>query len=126
MGERNFSRVDFTIAAKVVAGDRSLTGTVENLSLNGVFVKTDEKLPVDEQVHIDVTLSGISPDLVLSLSGVVVRVTEEGMALKFQKVDLDTFTHLKNIISYKSGNADKVMDELMDYIDRKLAAKKKE
>ena len=45
MNKRKFSRVAFNLKAFFNCWDASFKGEVENLGLNGMLVRTDEKLP---------------------------------------------------------------------------------
>ena len=90
MNNRQFSRIDFSAGVKVTHSDRSFTGTVENLSLKGLFVKTDQKVPLHETVGVVLSLVGSNGNLSLSLEGKVVRVAEDGFGLNFKKISIDS------------------------------------
>jgi hypothetical protein len=95
---------------------------VENLSMTGMFLLTGEQFAVDDPVDITMVLSGITPEIVVDFNGVVTRITEDGVGFTFDKMDLDSYTHLKNIIAYNSDDAEKVMEEIGHAIDAKLAS----
>ncbi|MEI6306269.1 MAG: PilZ domain-containing protein [Deltaproteobacteria bacterium] len=124
MSTRQFSRVRFRIGATIKTADRQFQGKVENLSMRGLFLVTEERLPFGEQVEITMVLSGTSPELILDLNGTVSRVTENGLGFFFDKIDLDSYTHLKNIIAYNIDDAGKVMEEVFQSIDEKMAISK--
>ena len=90
MNNRRFDRMAFNSAALVVHGDRTFAGTVENLSLKGLFIKTDQKVPLDESVNIILSFAGSNGNLSLSLEGRVVRVAENGIGLNFRKIAIDS------------------------------------
>jgi len=117
---RRFSRVPFRVSATVKTADRQFYGNVENLSMNGMFLCTAERLPESEPVEITIVLSGTSPELFVGFTGKVSREAENGIAFSFEKIDLDSYTHLKNIIAYNSEDAEKVMEEIYHSIDEKL------
>jgi len=115
---RRFSRVDFHIVAAVRAGDRQLAGTVENLSLRGMFIATDQQLPIGEEAEISIALNDQpEEELIIDVSGRVTRVTSNGIAFAFDKIDLDSYVHLKNIIALNMGDASKVDDEMTLFLD---------
>lgn len=124
MSMRKFSRVSFQVMAVVSAGGRRFQGSVSNLSMNGVFILTTEKLPLDEQVDITITLEGTDPEISVAFSGRVSRIQEDGLGFRFDKIDLDSYTHLKNIISYNMADPDKVLEEIYSDIEEKLASEK--
>jgi len=124
MSTRQFSRVKFHMAATIKTAERQFQGNVENLGMRGMFLVTEERLPVGEMVEITITLSGTSPEIPISFDGKVCRVVENGLGFSFEKIDLDSYTHLKNIISYNCDDVEKVMEEICHSIDEKLAAEK--
>lgn len=124
MSTRKFSRVPFRVNATIRAAERQFNGSVENLSMNGMFLVTGERLALGDPVDITIILTGSDPEIAISFNGKVCRVVENGLGFNFEKIDLDSYTHLKNIISYNSDDAEKVMEEIYHSIDEKLAAEK--
>jgi hypothetical protein len=122
MSTRKFSRVRFNVAATVRIADRQFQGGVENLSMTGMFLVTNEPLNNGETTEITIALTGTCPEIVVNFNGVVTRVTENGVAFTFEKMDLDSYTHLKNIIAYNIDDAEKVMEEIGNSIDEKFAS----
>ena len=121
MSTRKFSRVRFHVDATITAAERQFSGSVENLSMSGMFLITDERLPLNDHVQIAIGISGTEPPINISFNGFVSRIVEEGMAFTFDKIDLDSYMHLKNIISYNIDDSEKVMEEIYHSIDEKLA-----
>jgi hypothetical protein len=119
MEKRNCTRVLFQSEAVVLYKDQTLRGKVENLSLNGMFLRVDEKIPLNEVAEIEILLSGASSKLSISLQGVVVRQDEGGMAIQLVGMDLDSFVHFKNIITYITGEEREIMNEFHKYVARR-------
>lgn len=124
MGTRKFSRVKFEVNASIRTAERQFQGSVENLSMKGMFLNTGERLEIGEPVEISILLTGTEPELSISFSGKVCRASEEGLGFTFEKIDLDSYTHLKNIIAYNMFDSEKVMEEIYHSIDEKLATDK--
>jgi hypothetical protein len=124
MSTRQFSRVPFRVVATVRSADRQFQGKVENLSMSGMLLVTEERLPEGEPVDITIVLTGTSPELSIDFTGRVSRAPENGIAFTFEKIDLDSYTHLKNIVAYNSDDAEKVMEEIYHSIDEKFATGK--
>lgn len=122
MDTRKFSRVSFRVIATVKTANRQFHGSVENLSMNGMFLITREHLSVDQPVEITILLEGSDPKVSVSFNGRVCRTQENGLGFTFEKIELDSYTHLKNIISYNLKDAEKVMEEIHNSIDEKLAS----
>jgi len=89
-----------------------LDSEVDNLSTHGMFVKTGENIPVSTAVEATIYLEGSSSSLSIELAGTVVRRQEDGIAVNFTSIDLDSFIHLKNIVAINRLDEEKIMDEL--------------
>lgn len=124
MSTRKFSRVQFNVAATIKSGDRQFQGAVENLSMTGMFLVTNEQLADGELVEITIVLTGTLPEIAVNFNGVVTRIAEDGVGFTFDKMDLDSYMHLKNIIAYNIDDAEKVMEEIGHSIDEKFATEK--
>ncbi|MFZ4858216.1 MAG: PilZ domain-containing protein [Desulfuromonadaceae bacterium] len=124
METRKFSRVSFRVAAHIQTGVRRFSGDVENLSMSGMFLVTDERLQMNEPVSITIALTGADPEISVGFDGRVSRVIKNGMAFTFEKMDLDSYTHLKNIVAYNIDDAEKVMEEIYHSIDEKHETQK--
>jgi hypothetical protein len=111
MEQRKHRRVPFHAEATARCGDTVVNGKIENLSMKGMFLSTDHRLIEGDTLAITVKLTGSSTELSLNLTGSVVRQTDAGMAIAFKEMDLDSFIHLRNVVSYNSGDADEVMGE---------------
>ncbi len=120
MSTRKFSRVNFRIAATVSTTAGEFQGEVQNLSLNGMFLATGEQMPVGAPAEIGISLSGIDPEISVQVAATVTRVTDSGIGFIFGKIDLDSYTHLKNIVSYNTDDADQIIEEMKHSIDEKF------
>jgi hypothetical protein len=119
MEKRNFTRVVFRTEALVTIEGRQIRGEVENLSMNGMFLRTTEKVARDESLDIKICLSGASSELSIDLKGNVIRQDDDGIAIQFRGMDLDSFIHLKNTVAYNRGDENEIMEEVYKSIERK-------
>lgn len=124
MGTRKFSRVDFQVNATIKTTERQFQGEVENLSMSGMFMETSERLAIGDVVDISIILTGTNPEISVNFNGKTSRITSGGLGFTFEKIDLDSYTHLKNIIAYNIDDSEKVMEEIYHSIDEKLSAEK--
>ena len=99
MERRKNRRVPFQVIATVQTEQISIKGMVDNLSMKGMFLITMETLSGGSPLEISIILSGSSSLLSIKVKGRAVRQTEVGIAIEFQEMDLDSFTHLRNIIA---------------------------
>lgn len=124
MSTRKFSRVRFNVAATIRTAERQFQGAVENLSMTGMFLVTNEQLADGELVDITIVLTGTLPEIAVNFNGIVSRIAEDGIGFTFDKIDLDSYMHLKNIVAYNIDDAEKVMEEIGHSIDEKFASEK--
>ncbi len=115
---RKFVRIPLLIEAYVSCRSLVFKGKVKNLSLNGMFLNCSETLAEGETARITLYLNGTSRrlDVPIALSGRVVRAGEGMIAFQFQEMDLDSFTQLRNIIAFNTGDADRVMSEFFQSV----------
>jgi hypothetical protein len=92
--------------------------------MTGMFMLTNEQLPEGKIADITIILTGTLPEIAVNFTGVVTRIAEDGVGFTFEKMDLDSYTHLKNIIAYNIDDSDKVMEEIGHSIDEKFASDK--
>ena len=119
MEKRIFDRIPFQTKAIVRSKDATVIGIVENLSLDGIFLKTPEKLNLNRIVKIEVLITGTSSQLSILLDGKIMRHENVGMAIQFKNVDMDAFFHLKNLISHNLNQVGKLNDDFQKFIKKK-------
>jgi hypothetical protein len=113
--KRKNSRVPFQVKTNLEFAGKSHTDCeTADLSLKGVFVPGVSGHEVGENCQVSLQLTGSTSQLSLEIKGTVVRVEEDGLALHFYEMDLDSFFHLKNILYYNSEDP--------DVLDKELAA----
>ncbi len=117
---RSFSRVDFRVSALLQAEGVAIKGEVADVSLHGLYLETQEQIPVGTPVEITIYLSSASEPIVINVKGVVARLVPGGIGCAFEKMDVESFAHLRSIISYQGGDESKVMAEFSEYIGKKL------
>jgi len=115
---RKNTRVAFQTTADLrFSGKNYQNCETEDLSVKGVMVLGVTGHQEGEECELSLALSGTTSELRLDMKGKVVRVEENGIALHFTEVDLDSFYHLKNIIYYNSEDPDQIETELTDEMD---------
>ena len=119
MEKRNFDRIPFQTKAIVRSKDATVIGIVENLSLDGIFLKTPEKLTLNRIVKIEVLITGTSSQLSILLDGKITRHENVGMAIQFKNVDMDAFFHLKNLISHNLNQVGKLNEDFQKFIKKR-------
>lgn len=117
MEKRKHQRISFQAEAVVRGNDLTVGGKIDNLSMKAMFLKATGDFGSDP-LQITILLSGSSSKLSIELTGKVVRKEDHGMAVEFLEMDLDSFIHLKNVVSYNSQDADAIMDEYYQSMTR--------
>jgi len=102
MGNRQFTRIRFESEATVMVGGCAFPVLTDNLSLNGIYLKTERHFPVGKRAEITFDLPSASRGSVLTVNGIVVRNDVHGLALQFKSLDQESFTHLKSVINRKT------------------------
>ncbi len=116
MVKRMLSRVDFKVDATVKYRNADLPCTVKNLSLNGIYIVSELDIPMHEELDVRLALSSTNSDMAVEVKGEVVRKEEDGVAVQFKGIELDSFIFLRNIVIYNSGNSDLIDKEYRDYL----------
>ena len=80
-----------------------------NISLAGILCTSNPLFRMDEPCTVIIALGG---DFQISINARIVRVEEKETAIKFISMDDESFVHLKKLIQYNMGNAERVDAEL--------------
>jgi hypothetical protein len=110
---RRRTRVVFTTEVELTCGDRTVKSSQSrNVSMTGIFICTDQRLEPGSRCQITVRLQGASSDLRLTAEGRVARVADDGLAVEFTSLDLDSYVHLRNLIVYNAEDPDGILEEV--------------
>ena len=105
---RNFTRVDYAVGASISYGNEVLICTTDNLSLRGMYLKTRLELPLDTAVNVTVYDSS-RPSL--KVKARVAWREEDGVGLQINKLNVDTFVQLRDIVAEISKEHSAVFQE---------------
>jgi hypothetical protein len=86
--KRNFARLALHAKANLHVQDEVLEAEVENLSMKGVFVTSARRMDIDDKLSVTIYHT-LTPQILCDLKAKVVRVTDRGMGLQFEKTLLD-------------------------------------
>jgi PilZ domain len=102
MQRRSFPRLRISSNAYVVTREGSFPGTLENISLSGLYVRTGKVVVVGESSEITFPLPAASSSDRVRVKAVAVRVDDAGVAFRISSIDHATFSHLKSILKNKA------------------------
>ncbi len=105
---RSHHRVDFKTKISLVLSDGEIdvTGVSKNLSMKGLFIESNQKFSSGAACKVKIELSGVVDGLKLLINARVARVERNGMGVIFDTMDLESYTHLRNIVQYNSPSLD--------------------
>lgn len=108
MDKRNFTRVDFSAGASISCNGQVIAGKIENLSLQGMYVKTAREIPL--HLPLDVT---VQPEFGTSftLQASAVRCNGSSLGMKIMGMDVLSFVQLRNAVALQCSDHDEVMRE---------------
>jgi hypothetical protein len=111
---RRKTRVQFTtqVVVKTEESEIVTEANSEDISIKGIFVNTEQKIPAGTSCDVEILLMGTSTRLVLDIKGVITRQDETGLGIVFDSMDLDSYIHLKNIILYNAPDPEDMEREM--------------
>jgi len=118
INRRKNVRVHFVTKTSLTFADKTFSDLeTKDLCIRGMFVVGAPGVTAGELCTVTVVLSGATTELTVKTKGEVVRVDEDGIAVRFLETDLDSFFHLKNIVYFNTDDPDQVMDEVLTGLD---------
>jgi len=112
---REFTRLSIPVNIEVSAdGIDPFTVTALNISMSGVLLSPDKKLPMETQCEVHILLGEQDP-LIIVCRGKVFRSDENGVAIGFTEMDMSGFEHMKNLLLYNAPDADQLDDEFSSH-----------
>ncbi|GAB4335086.1 MAG: hypothetical protein Kow0089_04640 [Desulfobulbaceae bacterium] len=110
---RRFSRIPFKTHTEVKIGDTVFsTENITNLGIGGCFLPIKTDACPGDACHVTIRLEGTTEDMAIRIEGEAVRKTDEGLAVKFVRIDPESLFHLQNILRYNSPDADVIENEI--------------
>lgn len=95
MENRKCKRVHFVCQAEVVTSGQWFEAVTDNISICGMFIRTDHRMPVGVMAVISLNLNKTH---IGDVNGVVVRSDNKGLAVQFRSFDMDSFNHIKTLV----------------------------
>lgn len=108
MEKRYFTRVDFRKGASLKQENHLFSGDIQNICLQGLFVKTDQSVPLNTPLQVTAFCSS---DSYIQLNTIVVRCEENGIGLQISKMDVNSFVLLRNLVAMQCNDHGRIMRE---------------
>jgi hypothetical protein len=111
--KRKNIRIDFTTRVVLKSEGQKILSDADSrdISLKGMFIKTDKALKVGTPCDLELVLTGASTNLSIAIKGKVARQGDGGLGVSFDGIDLDSYWHLKNLLLYNSQDPDALEKE---------------
>lgn len=95
---RKFGRIQLACRAMVTSGNGKFDALTENISLDGLFLRTASPIPVGTVAAITMNLPSASSSAEVTVEGEVVRREDHGVAFHFKSLSHDVFSLLRMIV----------------------------
>jgi len=110
---RKFSRVELSAQATIEYEDQTIACEIMEISLRGLFIKTEAKIPVNRPVYLNA--SYFKKDF--HFPATVIYEKDQGLGLKINEIDLFSFIQLRELIASKIEDPDAVLQETIIMAD---------
>lgn len=121
MEKRAYRRAGYHVEATLLREGESYPCETEDLSLHGMFVRTEAPVQVDNKVEVDFRLTGTTEPITVRCPGKIVRADSRGVGIEFLDMDVDSFVELRNIVALNSGDPDEISEEFSNMIQSRLS-----
>jgi hypothetical protein len=112
--KRKFTRIPFHTKITITAGENTyISNRLRDISLGGAFIILESVLPQATACSLDIDLIGPASLLRIQVEGEVVRAQENGIAVKFTRIDLDSLLHLRHMIKVFTQDPELIQHEFV-------------
>ncbi|NOX34372.1 MAG: hypothetical protein GXP56_11675 [Deltaproteobacteria bacterium] len=101
--EREYQRLKTRTDVDVVVGDRIIQTDTNDISASGIYINTSGKFETNKSVRVVFSVPGI--DKPFKLQGMIVRVEQNGMAIKFENIT-PYFKQILDDVIWENKNTD--------------------
>lgn len=81
---RDYPRMETRTDIDVVVGDRVIQTDARDISASGIYINTSGKFEINKNVRVVFSVPGI--DKPFKLTGNIIRVEQDGLAIKFKNI----------------------------------------
>ena len=107
--KREFTRVPFKTEVRLsAAGKTIISNKLRDISLGGAFISSDETFPIGAVCLLEIKLTGPASLLKIGVEARVVRSEDQGIGVRFSRMDVDSLIHLRHIVRIQSGDPNEV------------------
>ncbi len=109
---RVFSRIKFVTDVKLICRGQTYSSDMLDISLRGALLvpHNDPQIKTGETCELKFELP--ETDIVLQFTMELAHAEGDNLGFKFLSEDVETMTHLRQLLSLNLGNPDKITEEL--------------
>lgn len=116
--QRDATRVQTRLEADVIQGETTVrAGRSRDLSLGGVYVFCSETFAPRSDCEVRLYLDGRDSGTSVLARGKVARVDEEGMAIQFRGIGIESYEQLRDLILFNADDAGQIHEEFERHAD---------
>ncbi|MSN26750.1 MAG: hypothetical protein GJV46_12880 [Geobacter sp.] len=108
MEKRYFTRVECMEGASITHDNNHFSGDIQNICLQGLFIKTKQAIPLNSSLRVTVNFSPNDP---IHFYADVVRREESGVGVKIKGMDVNSFVQLRNLVARQCNDHGRIMRE---------------
>jgi hypothetical protein len=103
--KRNRERVPVQFDVGIVLGKELIKVQIINISLTGILCTSSSLFQKDAPCKVVISLRD---DLRITVDAKILRVGKQETAISFTAMDEESFAHLKRVVQYNAGDADRI------------------
>lgn len=109
--KRNFSRIPFDSAVKIVMDSKHWESILLDISLKGALVQKPEgwDASIDDACFLEITLG---EDLTIRMEAKVAHAQNDQIGFRCEHIDLESITHLRRLVELNTGDEELLAREL--------------
>lgn len=107
--KRMRTRAPVHFDVSILLGEKVIRSETINISLNGILCTSN---PLFQNNALCKVILSLSDDLQIVVASKITRVAEKEAAISFISMDDESFMHLRKLVQYNVGDADRIDKEL--------------
>lgn len=118
MNKRAFTRFELAEWATIRYNNQSYGGMAKNISLRGIYIQTNQRIPLNTPVDISVHHT---IDSSLDFTATVIRHDSNGLGIQINRMDIHSLVHLKEMLAHQCGCQEQAMQETRKMVGHMIA-----
>lgn len=116
-GNRYFSRISFATQAHIELNNTVYKLELSDISLRGALLHSKIRIPLKTGTRCLLKIYLPASHITLTFTAELVHLNGKNLGFKFLDADIDTMTHLRNLLGYNTGKPDQITHELHFWLD---------